>query len=49
MKEWGINLHALCEWKDVIAVAEEEKLLDDATLSSVKSYLANPSAWTAAA
>ena len=49
MKEWGLSLHALCEWKDVIAVAEEEKLLDAATLSSVKSYLANPGAWTAAA
>ena len=45
MKDWGLTLHALTTWKDVIAVAREGKYFDAATLSSVEDFLSDPVAW----
>jgi orotate phosphoribosyltransferase len=45
MKDWGLTLHALTTWKDVIAVARREKYFDTATLSSVEDFLSDPVAW----
>jgi orotate phosphoribosyltransferase len=45
MKDWGLTLHALTTWKDVIAVAREGKYFDASTLSSVEDFLSDPVAW----
>lgn len=45
MKDWGLTLHALTTWKDVIAVAREGKYFDATTLSSVEDFLSDPVAW----
>lgn len=45
MTDWGLTLHALTTWKDVIAVAREMNYFDAKTLSSVEDFLADPAAW----
>jgi orotate phosphoribosyltransferase len=47
MKELGINLHALCTWHDILDVAKEEKMFDDATIRSVETFLTSPDKWAA--
>jgi len=46
MKDLGINLHALCTWRDILAVAKEENIFDDETIESVRSFLKEPDAWS---
>jgi len=46
MKDLGINLHALCTWWDILAVAKEENIFDDETIESVRSFLKEPDAWS---
>ena len=46
MKELNINLHALCNWWDILSVAKEENILDDETIESVRSFLKDPEAWS---
>lgn len=45
MKDWGLNLHAITTWADVLKVAREEKYFDDATLDSVEFFLKEPDEW----
>lgn len=42
----GINLHYLCTWEDVLAVATKQKLFDAKTLKEVKSFLGTPLVWS---
>ena len=42
----GMNLHYLCTWEDVLAVATKQKLFDAKTLKEVKSFLGKPLAWS---
>ncbi len=44
----GVQLHALCTWWDVLAVARETSAFDEATLSEVETFLRAPDAWQAA-
>lgn len=44
----GVRLHGLATWWDALAVAEESGYLPDAGLSSVRDFLENPEAWSAA-
>lgn len=48
MEDWGLTLHALTTWADVLKVAREEKYFDEETLSSVEHFLKEPDAWAAA-
>lgn len=47
MKELGINLHALCTWYDVLAVARDNNYLDENTLNAVELFLQDPMNWSA--
>lgn len=46
LKKHGMNLHYLCTWKDVLAIAKKQKLFDAKTLKSVESFLGAPLAWS---
>ena len=41
-----LGLHALCTWRDVIAVARQKKIWDTATLSAVELFLSDPATWS---
>lgn len=45
MKDWGITLHALTTWADVIKVARAKEYFDEETLTSVEFFLKNPDQW----
>ncbi len=45
MKDWGLTLHALTTWADVLKVARTQKYFDDATLNSVEHFLKEPDEW----
>ena len=45
MKDWGLTLHAITTWADVLGVARAEKYFDDDTLSSVEFFLKDPDGW----
>lgn len=45
MKDWGLTLHALTTWADVLKVARAQKYFDDATLDSVEFFLKEPDEW----
>jgi orotate phosphoribosyltransferase len=44
----GLTLHYLATWRDVLAVAREEKHFDENTLASVEAFLNEPFKWSAA-
>ena len=46
MKELNVNLHALCNWWDILDVAKEDNIFDDETIESVRSFLNNPDTWS---
>ncbi len=48
MKDWGLQLHAITTWADVLKVARDQKYFDQETLSSVDFFLKEPDAWGAA-
>lgn len=48
MKDWGLQLHAITTWADVLKVARDQKYFDEETLSSVEFFLKEPDAWGAA-
>jgi len=41
----GINLHYLCTWWDVLAVARDDKSFDEETLYEVEKFLNAPREW----
>jgi orotate phosphoribosyltransferase len=45
MKEMGVTLHQLCEWRDVLAVARQNRYFDEDTLKVVEAFLNNPIGW----
>lgn len=47
MKDWGLTLHAITTWADVLEVARESGAFDSATLDSVEFFLGNPDEWAA--
>ncbi len=46
MKEMGVNLHALCTWRDILDVAREKKYADTETLAAVEDFLKDPEGWS---
>lgn len=46
MKAAGVELHGLCTWWDVLAVAERRSYTAD-QLAEVRAFLADPEAWDA--
>ncbi|SCB31503.1 orotate phosphoribosyltransferase [Rhizobium hainanense] len=41
-----VNLHHITTWREVLAVAKEQKLFDDKTLEEVEAFLNAPLAWS---
>jgi orotate phosphoribosyltransferase len=41
-----IKLHHIATWREVLAVAKEQKLFDEKTLSEVEAFLDAPLAWS---
>ncbi len=41
-----VRLHHIATWRDVLAVAKEQKLFDDKTLGEVEAFLNVPLAWS---
>ncbi|TAZ81891.1 orotate phosphoribosyltransferase [Rhizobium ruizarguesonis] len=41
-----VRLHNIATWRNVLAVAREQKLFDDKTLSEVEAFLDAPLAWS---
>ncbi len=41
-----MQMHALCNWWDVLEVAKAKKYFDAETLSSVEAFLHNPEQWS---
>lgn len=48
LKDFGLKMHALATWWDVLKVAREQGYFDESTLKEVESFLNNPMAWSAA-
>jgi orotate phosphoribosyltransferase len=48
MDDEGLKLISLANWRDVIALAREEKRFDEKVLKSVENFLADPVAWSVA-
>ncbi|MBP2485655.1 orotate phosphoribosyltransferase [Rhizobium leguminosarum] len=44
--EGKVRLHHIATWRNVLAVAKEQKLFDDKTLSEVEAFLDAPLAWS---
>ena len=47
LNEAGVALHGLTTWWDIIECAEEEKILDAATVAKVTAFLKDPDGWKA--
>lgn len=47
MQDMGVELHALCDWWDVLMAARAGGDFDADTLAAVESYLNNPEGWAA--
>ena len=45
MADWGLSLHALTTWADVLKVAREQKYFSEEQLKSVEFFLENPDEW----
>ncbi|MGY5777802.1 orotate phosphoribosyltransferase [Rhizobium sp. LEGMi135b] len=41
-----VNLHHITTWREVLAVAKEQKLFDEKTLEEVEAFLNAPLAWS---
>lgn len=48
LKDVGVRLHALATWNDVLTVAAEEERLKPAEIDNVRTFLADPAAWSKA-
>lgn len=46
MQDKGVTLHNLATWRDVLAVAKQQKLFDEKTLSEVEAFLNAPLEWS---
>lgn len=45
MKDWGLQLHALTTWADILKLARSQQYFDEATLASVEHFLEKPDEW----
>lgn len=45
MKDWGLTLHALTTWADVLDVARAQNYFDEATFQSIEFFLKEPDEW----
>lgn len=43
---WGVTVHSLCNWRDVLEAAKAESLVDDRAIGELDAFLRNPVAWS---
>ncbi len=48
MADLGVTLHYLVTWRDVLAVARENRYFETSTLDAVEAFLNAPAEWSAA-
>jgi len=48
LKDAGVRLHWLADWRDVLKAAEEGRHFDKAAISGVREFLADPIGWSKA-
>lgn len=48
LKDFGLKMHGLATWWDVLKVAREQDYFDESTLKEVESFLNDPMGWSAA-
>jgi orotate phosphoribosyltransferase len=46
MQDKGVTLHNIATWRDVLAVAKQQKLFDEKTLFEVEAFLNAPLEWS---
>ncbi|UIJ74269.1 orotate phosphoribosyltransferase [Aurantimonas sp. HBX-1] len=46
--DFGLQMHSLATWWDVLKVAKDQGYFDDRTLGEVEAFLNNPMEWSAA-
>lgn len=46
LSDMGVNLSYLCNWWDVLEVAEQDNLFDRRTIEDVRSFLHDPVSWS---
>ncbi len=45
LTDLGVTLHGLCNWWDILRVAQAQQSFNEATLSAVERFLINPESW----
>lgn len=48
LKDFGLSMHALATWWDVLNVARQQGYFEESTLKEVESFLHHPMEWSAA-
>lgn len=48
LKQFGLQMHALATWWDVLRIAKGRSYFDEATLTQVEAFLNDPVNWSAA-
>ncbi|NPT34948.1 orotate phosphoribosyltransferase [Paraburkholderia xenovorans] len=46
LERWGVTVHSLATWQDVLISARSERLVDERSLNELEAYLKNPVAWS---
>ena len=47
LQKFGLQMHALATWWDVLKVARDKSYFDETTLNEVEAFLHNPMGWSA--
>jgi orotate phosphoribosyltransferase len=46
LERWGVTVHSLATWQDVLAAARKDSLIDNRSLNELEAYLKDPVAWS---
>jgi orotate phosphoribosyltransferase len=46
LERWGVTVHALATWQDVLVAARSEELVDARSLNELEAYLKDPVGWS---
>jgi orotate phosphoribosyltransferase len=46
LERWGVTVHSLASWQDVLAAARSDGLADSRSLSELEAFLKDPVAWS---
>jgi len=46
LERWGVTVHSLATWQDVLVAARCDGLVDSRSLNELEAYLKDPVAWS---